>query len=219
MWHDEWDKMYDKDKAIFAELTNLLLTSTFINREIIDPKDNIPIPNRDYRFIERYFSMFQDYLKVMNWNIHIDAQYGVITASNLNGIGLKRFDKSVTYFLLVLRLLYEEGREKLSLRKDIIICVADIIEKLVFFGLVDRKPADKVIQEAFVFLKKYALIDKLDGPWTEPDTRIVIYPSIMFIGNDNINTAFKTAQSITTTQENTDTKLELNFSEEEHVEE
>ena len=64
------------------------------------------------------------------------------------------------------------------------------------YGLlqIKQKPIlDKTtLNETFSLLKKYNIIDKLDNDISDPDTRLKIYPSILFaMPTESIDTVFK----------------------------
>ncbi len=196
MWEEEWSKLSEKEKEQFADIINILLSSNYIVREIIEPHDKVTVINKQYRFIERNYPLLRDYLEIMGWIIQIDQSYGVAVASIKKGTKMVRLDKLTTYLLYTLRLIYEEGREKISLRKDVLIIIGEIIEKMILLSLIDKKPPDKSLQEALVTLKEYNIIDKVEGDWTEPETQLIIYPSILFlVSGEKIQQLYKMVQN------------------------
>jgi hypothetical protein len=56
-----------------------------------------------------------------------------------------------------------------------------VVEKMHYLGLLERKPSDKMLRDSFSALKGYNIIERLDGNWTSPETRLIIYPSIIFL--------------------------------------
>lgn len=192
MWSNEWEQLSEKDKEQFARVINLLLQRTFINRDEVDAKSKNMVINKDYRFLERHLSLFKDYFRVAGWEIQVDNHYGVALLYNRYGYNHKRIDKNTTYFLYVLRLIYEEQMERLSLRKEAFTTIGEVVEKMFHLGLVDKKPADKVLKGSLSVLKNFNVIDKIEGAWTVPETRLVIYPSIIFlVTNEKINELFQ----------------------------
>ena len=181
MWEQEWEKLTDKDKEQFARIINLLFQKTFLIRDEVDSKTHGIVINRDFRFLERHSLLFTDYLRVAGWEIQLDAHRGVAALYNRYGYNHRRLDKATTYTLYVLRLICEEQLEKLTLRRAVTTSVAEIVEKMFHLGILDKKPADKMLRETLGTLKSFNIIDKLDGSWTSPDTRLVVYPSIQFI--------------------------------------
>ncbi len=138
----------------------------------MDPKDKSLATDRDFRFIERHHRLFTDYLSVAGWELALEPDYGVAFVTNRYGYNRRHLDKAATYFLYALRLIYEEEREKLAIRREVITTVLDVVQKLGYFGLVDRRITDTLLTESLGVLKDFNIIDKLDGSWTDPEARI-----------------------------------------------
>lgn len=181
MWNQEWERLSDKDKEEFPRIVNLLLSKTFVIRDQFDPKTKNLVINKDYRFIERHYNLLNDYLKKAGWHIQSDGYLGVLAAYNRFGTNRYRLDKQTTYFLYTLRLIYEEQREKLTLAKHGFTTVGELVEKMYNLGLIEKKPPDTALREGLNTLKKFQIIDRIEGDWTSPETRVIIYPSILHL--------------------------------------
>lgn len=179
MWYDEYQKLGDRDKEQFTRLVNLLFARTFLLRERVEPKDKSIVIDRDYRYLEHKFSLVQGYLALAGWELTLDPYLGVAALSNRSGTNRYRLNKFETYFLLVLRLIYLEESEKLTLRKDVITSVRNLLEKMSLLNLLERKLPDKSINEGLSTLKEFNLIDRVGGEWKDPETKIIIYPSVL----------------------------------------
>jgi hypothetical protein len=58
-----------------------------------------------------------------------------------------------------------------------------------------RKISDRDIHTAFALFKNHNIVDKIEGTWTDPNTRIIIYPSILFvISSEKINEIYEITQ-------------------------
>lgn len=179
MWYEEYQRLGDRDKEQFTRLVNLLLARTFLLRERVEPKDKSIVIDRDFRFLERYFSLLQGYLAVAGWELTLDTYLGVAALSNRSGSNRYKLNKFETYFLLVLRLIYHEESEKLTLRKDVTTTVRNLLEKMSLLNLLERKLPDKAITEGLTTLKEFNLVDRVGGEWKDPETKIIIYPSVL----------------------------------------
>ena len=62
--------------------------------------------------MERYFDIFSDYLKVINFDLKIDEALGFIYLDNEYGYNKLRVDKLTTLILFTLRNIYDEEKEK-----------------------------------------------------------------------------------------------------------
>lgn len=181
---DDYQKFSDRDKEQFTRLVNLLLDKTFLLRERVDPREKALIIDRDYRFLERFFSVFQGYLALAGWELNMDGQLGVAALSNRYGTNRYRLNKVETYFLLVLRLIYLEESEKMTLRRDVVSTVRDLLEKMSLLNLLEKKLADKNLAEGLSTLREFNLLDRVGGEWTDPETKLVIYPSVLLAVSD-----------------------------------
>lgn len=179
MWYDDYQKLGDRDKEQFTRLVNLLFARTFLLRERVDTKDKSIVIDRDFRYLEHYFPLVQGYLAVAGWELTLDPYLGVAALSNRSGTNRYRLNKFETYFLLILRLIYHEESEKLTLRKDVITSVGNLLEKMSLFNLLERKLPDKSINEGLSTLREFNLIDRVGGEWKDPETKIIIYPSVL----------------------------------------
>ena len=103
---------------------------------------------------------------------------------NRSGSNRYRLNKVESYFLLVLRLIYAEAAEKLTLRRDVTCSVRDLLEKLSMFNLLEKKLSDKSLSEGLSTLREFNLIDRVEGEWSEPETQLVIYPSVLLAVNE-----------------------------------
>ena len=181
---DDYQKFSDRDKEQFTRLVNLLLDKTFLLRERVDPREKALIIDRDYRFLERFFSVFQGYLALAGWELNMDGQLGVAALSNRYGTNRYRLNKVETYFLLVLRLIYLEESEKMTLRRDVVSTVRDLLEKMSLLNLLEKKLADKNLAEGLSTLREFNLLDRVGGEWTDLETKLVIYPSVLLAVSD-----------------------------------
>lgn len=123
MWIDDYQRLNDRDKEQFTRLVNRLLARTFLLRERVDPREKAVVIDRDFRFLERYYSIFKGYLDLAGWDLTLEPQLGVAALCNRYGTNRYRLNKYETYFLLVLRLIYLEESEKLTLRRDVVTTV------------------------------------------------------------------------------------------------
>ena len=184
MWMDELKCLNDRDRESFSRLVNLLLARTFLIRERVDPRDKSLAIDRDFRFLERYHSLLRGYLDVAGWDLKLDSLLGVAALYNRSGSNRYRLNKVESYFLLVLRLIYAEAAEKLTLRRDVTCSVRDLLEKLSMFNLLEKKLSDKSLSEGLSTLREFNLIDRVEGEWSEPETQLVIYPSVLLAVNE-----------------------------------
>ncbi|MDK2880530.1 MAG: hypothetical protein PWQ99_305 [Clostridia bacterium] len=194
MWLDEYEQLTHTEKEEFIRIANQLLSRTFIVRDRYSSKDKCLKLNPDYRFIERHLELFRQYLRLSGWELQKDNNYGVIALYNRFDLNRARLDKRTTLILYVLRLIYEEKREKLSLKREITTSVGEVVEKMINLGLIDKKPPNRDLLNAFRALSRYQIIERLESDVTQPETGIIIYPSILFVvTNEKISEIYELA--------------------------
>ena len=129
-----------------------------------------------------------------------DSNYEVIYIENEYEYNKKRLDKNTTIFLYGLRLKFDEDRESVKLNTDTIVSVSDIIKTLIDVGAFNKKPSDMDIKAALSNLAKFNIIQKVDGKFEDPETKIIIFPSILFAVTNEKITAL--SQTISILEEN-----------------
>ncbi|SHJ59068.1 protein of unknown function [Geosporobacter subterraneus DSM 17957] len=196
MWSILYEKLTNSEKEEFKRLTNYLLSHTFIVRDLYDGKEGFMKVSPDYRFVERNFELFLDYLGFSGWTLQKDSNYGVIALSSAYEFNRVRFDRNTTMILYTIRLIYEEEREKLTLRNEVIITTGQIVHKMITLGLVKKKPSDKDLGEALRKLAYFQILRKLEGTWEAADTKMFVLPSILFIvTNEKISRMYESLQA------------------------
>ena len=82
MFEEEFIKIPVSDQREFSHVVNTLLLKGFIVRDVFDAREKMMRTNPTYRFIERYFSLIEDYLKFSGWHIEKDVVSGIICLTN-----------------------------------------------------------------------------------------------------------------------------------------
>ena len=165
----------------FQRIVNLLLGKTFIVYNVYDENKRTTVFNPDYRFIERNLELFEKYLRLGGWNLERNDNYEVIYITSQYGYNKMHLDKFTTVILYILRLMYEQKRENINLTEQIVVNVSEIISTLNEIGAYNKKkPALTEIRQALGTIAKFNLIQKIDGKYEEPETKIIILPSILF---------------------------------------
>ncbi|MDD4503519.1 MAG: DUF4194 domain-containing protein [Clostridiaceae bacterium] len=181
MWNELYDKLTNSEKEEYKRLLNYLLSHTFVIRDIYDVKESMMKVNSEYRFVERNFELFEGYLAFAGWMLQKDNNYGVISLANTYEYNRVRLDRNSTLILYTIRLIFEEEREKVALRNEILTTTGQIVHKLITLGLIKKKPSDKDLIDALRLLSNHNIIQKVSGAWEEADAKLLILPSILFV--------------------------------------
>ena len=192
MFEEAFEKLNLTEQEAFRRIVNWLLAHTYLLQGTYAFEDNMNRTNPDYLFVERNFELFQDYLEYAGFRLERDSNYGVIFLTSSYEFNRIKLDKATTLMLYVLRLIYEEEREKLSLSRDIFTTTGDLVHKMISLGVIKRKPANLSLRDSLRTLNRFRIVEKVDGPWENADTRLLILPAILFVvTNERISNMYQ----------------------------
>lgn len=191
-FEEKFEKFSMAEQESFKRMVNWLLAHTYLLQESYVFDDNIRKTNPDYLFVERNFEVFQEYLGYSGFHLERDSNYGVIFLTSDYEFNRIKFDKATTLMIYVLRLIYEEEREKLSLSKEIFTSTGDLVHKMISLGVIRKKPSNIVLRDSLRMLNRFRIIEKVDGIWEAANTRLLILPTILFIvTNERISNMYR----------------------------
>lgn len=159
-------------KEKFRSAANKLLGECFLLKKHKDTAS-------DYNYILNNKDAFVEYFEILGYDLIIDEQNGVIGLNNPAGTGRIHLKKIESVLLLILRLLYIEKRKQLSQIEDVIIIADEIYDKYNMLKM-NAKLDKTTMRNTLGMFQRYHLISKLDTDMSNPDTRIIVYPSILF---------------------------------------
>ena len=191
MWLDIYNNLTNAEKERFAKLVNYLLNKTFVCREIYETKDKLGKINADYRFIEKFYDLFEGYLKVINYKLATDEVIGVIYLENDYGYNKLRLDKLTTLVLFTLRSIYDEEKERNATSSVVYISTASLIYKLLELKVVSKKPTMKDIVESIRLLVNQNILTKIEGNIEDSACQLAILPTILIVvSNEKIDAIY-----------------------------
>ena len=173
-----------KDK--FRATANKLLNECFIIKK---NKDTIS----DYNFILNYRNYFISLFDVLGYELVIQEDQGVIGINNPAGTGRIHLKKIESMLLLILRLLYIEERKKVSQTGDVVVIVDQVYDKYNMLKM-QNKLDKTTLRNSMGLFRRYHLIQNLDADMSNPDTRVIIYPSILLaVANSSLDDMYQAA--------------------------
>ena len=174
-----------KDK--FRATANKLLSECFIIKK---NKDTIS----DYNFILNYRNYFISLFDVLGYELVIQEDQGVIGINNPAGTGRIHLKKIESMLLLILRLLYIEERKKVSQTGDVVVIVDQVYDKYNMLKM-QNKLDKTTLRNSMGLFRRYHLIQNLDADMSNPDTRVIIYPSILLaVANSSLDDMYQAAK-------------------------
>ena len=136
--------------------------------------------NPDYLFLSRHFEAVQDYLSLLDWDLHRDDLNGFFYVLNTDEANRCNLNKRETAILLALRLIYEENMERLGLEQDAVCTVRDVLEKVVTdYPIFPAKPNMDEVKQALNLLENHSVIQRIEGRFNQTSCTIAILPTIL----------------------------------------
>ncbi|MGE5674655.1 MAG: DUF4194 domain-containing protein [Mycobacterium leprae] len=173
-WVQQYETLTAREREDFTRILNRLLTSTFLLKQQEESR-------RDYYFVERYEPLLAGYLAPLGWNLVVDRGYGVVQVVNRQGGSRLQLKLMDSVLLLLLRLLYEEKRQELSLTADLTCQVQELHDKALALrirsgGVIEKR----YLREAFAIFRRFHLVELMGADVTDPSCRIKLLPSLLF---------------------------------------
>lgn len=172
----EYSELPPGEQAQFAEAVRRLLAEGLIWRE--DEGDR-----RVYAFLVRRRELVADYLHVAGWELRHDERANVFQVVHREGSHRRRLNRDTTIWLLLLRLVYAEQRESMSvtLTRYPVVEVGEVIRRYAEFfpGQTIRKKTS--LDEALRTLSGLKLIRAAGGGVPRagnPDQVIELLPTL-----------------------------------------
>lgn len=189
MFSEDFNKLQASEQLTFASVTNKLLLKGFMVRDIYDNREKIFRINPDYRFMERFFEIFESYLKFSGWHIEKDNILGVISLSNDYTENRIKFDRETSLILFSLRLIYDTRREESETDFDVYMTTPNLIIEMTERNITipNKKLTGRGVARCLRILANHNIISKISGTYDNGDVTFYILPSIVYaLDNDKI---------------------------------
>jgi hypothetical protein len=166
------ESVVQKDK--FRIAANKLLNSCFLIKKREDTR-------KDYMFVVQNKELFVLYFDLLGYRLQINEDQGVIGIVNQYGNGRLQLTKYESIMLLILRLLYIEKRKELgTFSEEVTVLMEEIRDKYTMLKIKAKPVLDKSMERSIIAtMRKYNLITNIETDVTQPDARIIIYPSVV----------------------------------------
>ena len=181
MFEEIMESTAQKEK--FRTAANKLLNQCFLLRRREDTK-------KEYVYVRQNRELFVPFFDLLGYELRINEDQGVIGIVNQFGTGRLALGKYESIFLLILRILYVEKRKELgAFSEEATVLMKEIREKYAMLRIKAKPMLDKGMERQMIsLLRRYNLIQSLDGDVSRPEARIVVYPSIlMAVAVEDIN--------------------------------
>jgi hypothetical protein len=149
----DYTELAPGEQALFQDSIRRLLSDGIIWRD--DTKDQ-----RVYSFLQRHRDLVEAYIAVAGWELHFNELLGIFRVQHRDGAHRRRLNRDTTIWLLLLRLLYAEKRERMEVitTPNPVVAMSEIILRYTsyFPGQAVRKKTS--LQEALRALANMKLV-------------------------------------------------------------
>lgn len=193
MFSEDFVKMPASDQSRFGEVCNRLLLKGFIVRDVFDSREKAMRINQDFRFIERYFDIFENYLKFSGWSLTKDLILGVFALFNIYEENRIRIDREASLILVTLRKIYEDQKQESTTVSQtgqaIYLTTPGLLNAMNLYGIFmpGKKLTGRLVAKSLRFLANHNVITKVSGSYDEGNVSFYILPSIVYaLDNEKI---------------------------------
>jgi hypothetical protein len=146
----------EKSRRDVPRVVNRLLGQTFLYQDVETDKD-------DYYFVHRFRNVFEGLLKLAGFSLLHDDYHRIFQAVSDYSYCRAHYRLDETLMVVVLRKLYEERSERLSLASDPVVTIGEVREE---YRTITGKERDLGIIQYETLLRRLrtlGLVDTLDG--------------------------------------------------------
>lgn len=183
MFEEEFVKLSSQDQNEFARIVNALMLKSFVVRESFDSREKMMKINPEYRFIERYYDIFEEYLKYSGWRLEKDVTNGVIAIYNEYEQNRLRIDRETSLILFTLRLIYETKKaESNAPGESLYMTTPELLKTMIEYGITmqGKRLTGRLLGRSLRFMAAHNIICKVSGSYDEGNVTFYILPSITF---------------------------------------
>lgn len=193
-FQEDYDKLSTGEKSQFSETMDNLLYHCFIVRKRYDVTTGLEKIQYDYTFIEKHYSLFEEYLDFIDMVISKDDDCGVIFLRNALDKNRERVDTATTFVIYTLRDFYEDSLEKQPNVLQVAMDSTQLRQKLSDLGLstASKRLSLQTISGAMKTLASFNIIARGRGSFNDNNYSFFILPSIKYIiSTSKMNALYK----------------------------
>lgn len=146
----------EKSRRDFPRIVNRLLGQIFLYQDINDDKD-------DYYFVHRHRTVFETVLALTGFNLLHDDYHRIFQVVSEYSYSRARYKLDESLMIVVLRKLYEDKTEHLSLASDPVVTVGEVREEYRTITGRERDLGMGQYETLLRRLRTMGLIDTIDG--------------------------------------------------------
>ena len=193
MFQEEFEKMSRSDRELFAETVNDLLYQCYIVRKSYDRKTKMFRTDPGYLFIERYYSVIEDYLSYMDMQVSKNDDDGVVFVTSGAERNHYRFDPTTTLVVYALRSYYEGAIEKAPQETEVLMTNVTMNSLVTQMGLsnLSKRLSPTTIASALRLLDSFNIVTRANNNYGDPSYSCFILPTIRYvISSEKLNALY-----------------------------
>ena len=172
----EFEQLGPGEQAAFAETVKRLLSDGLLWREDEDDR-------KAYNFLARRGDVVKGYLYVCGWRLEFSEPAKIYYVTHVDGAHRRRLNKELTVWLLIVRLLYAEKRERpeATLTRYPVARVGDIADRYASFfpnQHLRKKTSLTDALRAMQGMKLIGAVDKGGLRADDPDKLVELRPAL-----------------------------------------
>ncbi len=172
---DEYD---DRQLEQVREVCQELFHGNYVMEYVFAPNDSLKRANESYSFIMAHYDAIEELLDRCGWTLCHDSRSGVLYLDSPYAQAKVILSKTESYFLLALRLIYDEKKIRASASGEVFTTVRELIERLTTLGTVGQiTKQDR--EKSLRTLAARHIITRMTGKWGDLDARLAILPSVV----------------------------------------
>ena len=171
----EIEALPQREKEEFSRCCALLMAKTFVPRDT--PENTL---SRDYSFIQRKYTLFEEFLSLTGWRLCHDKILGIFYVSNTEEYNRLQLNKLTTQIIVTLRLIFEEKRTRGANVNVVGVTVGELLAKMINeLSVLQKKPTQKELKDSFRVLEQHNIIYKIGDSYDDMECQIKVLPSII----------------------------------------
>lgn len=160
------------------EVCQELFHKNYITEYIFAPNEALKKANESFSFIMAHYEAIEELLERCGWKLCQDPRAGVVYLSSEYAPAKVILSKIESYFLLAMRVLYDDKKTQASASGEVFVTTQEIVEWLTTIGAVEQVTKQDR-EKALRTLAGKNIVVRMTGKWGEMDSRLAILPAVV----------------------------------------
>lgn len=172
-FYNKYVKLSDSKKEEFSRITNKLLSVNYLCAAKEKDKD-------DYYYIVANLELFTAYFELMDYSLENHKVDSVVNLYNNQNYNHYSFKKNESVILLLLRKLYFQKMQEISLLEQVVVTVEELHDAISTTGIYEKRMTKTELMDVFRLLRRFNIIDFAGSIGDDANT-IIVYPTISYV--------------------------------------